>query len=66
METRTKYRATPKLANPKIKAVSLRIPIEVHGAIQAIAIEQKRSVNGQIGHILEEWLAKTNQTKGER
>ena len=60
METRTKY-STAQLANPKIKAVSLRIPIEVHQAIRAIAIEQNRSVNGQIAHILEEWLAKGDQ-----
>lgn len=36
---------------------SVRIPVEILGAIRAYAAEQKRSANSQIADILTEWVA---------
>lgn len=40
-----------------MKQLLLRLPLDLHAAIVAVAKEQRRSINAQIVFIVEEWLA---------
>ncbi len=43
----------------------LRLPAEVHEAVKALAAADRRSLNGEIVYILEQYIAETRKDQQE-
>lgn len=42
--------------------LTLRLPDKVHSALKALAKKENRSLNGQIVHIIKQWLSENTST----